>query len=38
MNAIDTNVFVYALDAHDPAKQQKALDLIQRLSTSPCRL
>ncbi len=32
MNAVDTNVFVYALDADDPVKQGKALDLLQRLT------
>ena len=31
MNAVDTNVFVYALDADDPTKQAKAQDLFQRL-------
>jgi predicted nucleic acid-binding protein len=31
MNAIDTNVFVYALDNDDPTKQSKAQELIQRL-------
>jgi predicted nucleic acid-binding protein len=32
MNAVDTNVFVYALDTDEPVKQAKALDLFQRLS------
>jgi predicted nucleic acid-binding protein len=32
MNAADTNVFVYALDADEPVKQAKALDLFQRLT------
>lgn len=32
MNAVDTNVFVYALDTDDPVKQAKALDLFQRLA------
>lgn len=31
MIAVDTNVFIYALDADDPAKQTKAQDLLQRL-------
>ena len=31
MNAVDTNVFVYALDADEPEKQQQAIDLIDRL-------
>jgi len=32
MNAVDTNVFIYALDADDPVKQAKARDLLQRLT------
>lgn len=32
MNAIDTNVFVYALDADEPVKQAKAQELFQRLA------
>jgi predicted nucleic acid-binding protein len=32
MNAVDTNVFVYALDADEPVKQAQALDLFQRLT------
>jgi predicted nucleic acid-binding protein len=32
MNAVDTNVFIYALDADDPIKQAKARDLLQRLT------
>ena len=31
MNAIDTNVFVYALDDDDSVKQAKAQELIDRL-------
>jgi predicted nucleic acid-binding protein len=31
MNAVDTNVYVYALDAGEPAKQAKALELLDRL-------
>lgn len=31
MNAVDTNVFVYALDSDEPVKQALALDLLQRL-------
>jgi predicted nucleic acid-binding protein len=31
MNAVDTNVFVYSLDKHEPAKQQKARDLLHQL-------
>jgi predicted nucleic acid-binding protein len=32
MNAVDTNVYVYALDADEAAKQAKALELFDRLS------
>jgi predicted nucleic acid-binding protein len=32
MNAVDTNVFVYALSADEPAKKARALDLLRRLS------
>ncbi len=32
MNAVDTNVFVYALDADEPIKQAKALELLDRLT------
>lgn len=35
MNAIDTNVFVYALDADEAAKQSKALELLDRLALRP---
>ena len=31
MNAVDTNVFVYALDADEPLKQGKAQQLLDRL-------
>ncbi len=31
MNAVDTNIYVYALDADEPAKQAKAVDLLDRL-------
>jgi predicted nucleic acid-binding protein len=31
MNAVDTNIYVYALDADEPAKQGKAVDLLDRL-------
>ena len=34
MNAIDTNVFVYALDAAEPAKQAKAREFFRRVLTS----
>ena len=31
MNAVDTNVFVYAVDLDEPIKHAKAYDLLQRL-------
>lgn len=31
MNAVDTNVFVYALDADEPVKQAQAIDLLDQL-------
>jgi predicted nucleic acid-binding protein len=34
MNAVDTNVLVYAIDQHDPAKQVKALNLLARLRSA----
>lgn len=35
MNAVDTNILVYALDADDPAKQAAAIELLDRLHTNP---
>lgn len=35
MNAVDTNVFVYALDRTELVKQGKAQALLQRLASSP---
>jgi predicted nucleic acid-binding protein len=35
MNAVDTNVFVYALDDNEPAKQAKARALLDRLVQPP---
>ena len=35
MNAVDTNVFVYALDVDEPTKQAKAQELFKRLSQPP---
>ena len=32
MNAVDTNVFVYALDDDEPIKQAKAWQLLQSLA------
>lgn len=34
MNAIDTNVFIYSVDAGEPDKQAKARDVIRQLLTS----
>jgi hypothetical protein len=31
MNAVDTNVYVYSLDADESAKQAKALDPVDQL-------
>jgi predicted nucleic acid-binding protein len=35
MNAVDTNVYVYALDAGEPAKQGKAIALFDQLILRP---
>jgi predicted nucleic acid-binding protein len=35
MNAVDTNVYVYALDADEPIKQAKAVSLLGRLAAPP---
>lgn len=35
MNAVDTNVFVYALDQQEPAKQRTADRLVLRLTSAP---
>ena len=35
MNAVDTNVYVYALDADEPVKQAKAAKLLERLVQRP---
>ena len=32
MNALDTNIWVYSIDTNEPAKRQKALELLGRLS------
>ena len=32
MNAVDTNVLIYRLDRHEPAKQAKARELLRRLN------
>lgn len=31
MNAIDTNIYLYAIDDAEPVKQRKAIDLLDRL-------
>lgn len=35
MNAVDTNVLIYRLDRREPEKQEKARQLLQRLSVDP---
>lgn len=35
MNAIDTNVYVYMLDADEPAKQRIAVELLDQLMAKP---
>ena len=35
MNAVDTNVFIYALDADEPSKQAKAQALLDQLVQKP---
>jgi predicted nucleic acid-binding protein len=35
MNAVDTNVLVYSLDVHEPAKQAKAKALLAGLTGAP---
>jgi predicted nucleic acid-binding protein len=35
MNAIDTNVFVYALDSDEPVKRARAHELLERLMQRP---
>lgn len=35
MNAVDTNVFVYALDSDELAKQARANELLERLAQQP---
>ena len=32
MNAVDTNVLVYFVDEHEPAKQARATELLERLA------
>ncbi len=35
MNAVDTNVFVYAFDSSEPAKRVKAVELLDGLAPEP---
>jgi predicted nucleic acid-binding protein len=35
MNAVDTNVYVYTLDADEPVKQARAISLLDDLSRQP---
>ena len=35
MNAIDTNIYVYTMDADEPVKQSKAMALLGQLALSP---
>ena len=35
MNAVDTNIYVHALDADEPAKQAKAVELFDQLMLKP---
>jgi len=35
MNAVDTNVYLYAIDADEPAKQAQAIALFDRLVLQP---
>jgi predicted nucleic acid-binding protein len=35
MNAVDTNVFVYAADDDEPVKQAKAVNLLDQLVEEP---
>jgi len=35
MNAVDTNVLVYCVDADEPAKRPKAIELLERLGQEP---
>lgn len=35
MNGVDTNIFVYSLDQHEPVKRGKARDLLRQLRSHP---
>lgn len=35
MNAIDTNILLYSVDRHEPAKQMKAQQLLNQLRSAP---
>jgi len=34
MNAIDTNIFLYSVDRHEPTKRLKAQQLLQHLRSA----
>lgn len=34
MNAVDTNILIYSIDARDPIKRARAIELIEKLSES----
>ena len=38
MNAVDTNVLVYAFDDDEPIKQAKANELLDRLAQHPVEI
>ena len=38
MNAVDTNILVYAVDRHDDAKRVRVLDLLEGLSGEDTRM
>ena|ERR1043165_3087056 len=35
MNAVDTNILLYSIDRHEPAKQAKAQQLLRQLLSGP---
>lgn len=35
MNGVDTNVFIYSVDRHDPVKRAKARELLRQLRSNP---
>ena len=38
MNAVDTNVLVYAADSAEPVKQSQAVDLLSSLENDPSQV